>query len=123
MPAAVALSVLVAAPCLLIGLGGVPFDDPGEGMHAEIARELAASGDLLRLTLNGVVYVDKPPLLYALLATSFAVGGASETTARLVPALAALAAVAATAWLGARLLGARCGFLASAATKSVSGRT
>jgi 4-amino-4-deoxy-L-arabinose transferase-like glycosyltransferase len=115
------VSVLVAAPFVLIGLGGVPFDDPGEGMHAEIARELAASGDLLRLTLNGVVYVDKPPLLYALLATSFAVGGASETTARLVPALAALAAVAATAWLGARLLGARCGFLAGAALATSCG--
>ena len=121
VPGSAALSVLVVAPFFLIGLGSVPFDDPGEGMHAEIARELAASKDLLRLTLNGVIYVDKPPLLYALLATSFAVGGASETTARLVPALAALAAVAATAWLGARLLGARCGFLAGAALATSCG--
>jgi 4-amino-4-deoxy-L-arabinose transferase-like glycosyltransferase len=105
----------------VLGLGAVPFDDPGEGMHAEIARELRVSGDALRLTLNGVPYVDKPPLLYALLATGFALGGASETTARLVPALAALAAVAATAWLGARLLGARCGFVAGAALATSCG--
>jgi 4-amino-4-deoxy-L-arabinose transferase-like glycosyltransferase len=103
------------APFFLLGLGGVPFDDPGEGMHAEIARELQASGDPVRLTLNGVRYVDKPPLLYALLASAFALAGAGEGTARLVPALAGLAAVAATAWLGARLLGARCGFVAGAA--------
>jgi 4-amino-4-deoxy-L-arabinose transferase-like glycosyltransferase len=113
--------VLVVAPFFMLGLGAVPFDDPGEGMHAEIARELRASGDGLRLTFNGVPYVDKPPLLYALLATAFALGGVSETTARLVPALAALAAVAATAWLGARLLGARCGFVAGAALATSCG--
>ena len=39
-----ALAVPVAAPFLLAGLGGAPFDDPGEGMHAEIARELARPG-------------------------------------------------------------------------------
>ena len=116
-----ALSVLVVAPFFVLGLGGVPFDDPGEGMHAEIARELGASGDALRLTLNGVRYVDKPPLLYALLATAFGLGGASETMARLVPALAALAAVAATGWLGTRLLGPRCGFVAGAALATSCG--
>ena len=113
--------MLVVAPFFVLGLGAVPFDDPGEGMHAEIARELGASGDALRLTLNGVRYVDKPPLLYALLATAFGLGGASETMARLVPALAALAAVAATAWLGARLLGPRCGFVAGAALATSCG--
>lgn len=109
------------APVLLHGLGSAPFDDPGEGMHAEIARELAASGDPLRLTLNGVRYVDKPALLYALLAAAFALGGAGEGPARLVPALATLAAVAATAWLGARLLGGRGGFIAGAALATSCG--
>ena len=70
-------------------------------MHAEIARELAAGGDPLRLTLSGVRYVDKPPLLYLLLAGAFALG-AGDATARAVPALGALVAVAATAWLAAR---------------------
>ena len=51
-----------------MGLGGAPFDDPGEGMHAEIARELLRARDPVALTLGGVRYVDKPPLLYALLA-------------------------------------------------------
>jgi 4-amino-4-deoxy-L-arabinose transferase-like glycosyltransferase len=113
--------VLLVAPFFVLGLGGVPFDDPGEGMHAEIARELSASGDALRLTLNGVRYVDKPPLLYALLAAAFGLGGATEAMARLVPALAALTAVGATAWLGARLLGARCGFVAGAALATSCG--
>src|SRR5207249_1937500 len=113
--AAAALSAALAAPFLFTGLGRAPFDDPGEGMHAEIARELAASGDPLRLTLDGVRYVDKPPLLYLLLASAFAVGGASEGTARAVAALGALVAVAATAWLGSRLHDGPWGLLAGVA--------
>ena len=81
-------------------------------MHAEIARELAHARDPFALTLSGVRYVDKPPLLYGLIALAFTIGGPSELTARLVPALAAVAAVAATAWLGARLLDATGGLLA-----------
>jgi 4-amino-4-deoxy-L-arabinose transferase-like glycosyltransferase len=107
--------VVAAAPWLLIGLGAAPFDDPGEGMHAEIARELRAGGDPLDLRLNGVRYVDKPPLLYVLLAGAFGVAGESEAVARAVPAVAALAGVAAVAWLGARLLGPVGGVLAGGA--------
>ena len=104
-----------------MGLGRVPFDDPGEGMHAEIARELLRSRGPGVLTLNGVSYVDKPPLLYVLLGGAFTLAGPSETAARAVPALAALAAVAATAWLGARLLGACGGFVAGVALLTSAG--
>jgi 4-amino-4-deoxy-L-arabinose transferase-like glycosyltransferase len=107
--------MLVAAPLVFSGLGRTPFDDPGEGMHAEIARELAMSRDPLALTLNGVRYVDKPPLLYVLIAAVSAVVGPSEAAARVVSACAALAAVGATAWLGAHLLGPRGGLVAGVA--------
>ena len=90
-------------------------------MHAEIARELLSGRDPMALTLGGVRYVDKPPLLYALLGFAFALGGASETAARAVPALAALAAVAATTWLGARLLGPCGGFVAGMALLTSAG--
>jgi len=110
-----ALAATAAAPLLLSGLGVAAFDDPGEGMHAEIARELLAAGGALPLTLSGVPYVDKPPLLYSLLASAFALAGPGEGAARLVSALAALLAVGATAWLGARLAGARTGFVAGLA--------
>ena len=63
-----ALAVALAVPLVFEGLGLAPFDDPGEGMHAEIARELLRSRDPFALTLGGVRYVDKPPLLYTLLA-------------------------------------------------------
>jgi len=104
-----------AAPLLLLGLGAAPFDDPGEGMHAEIARELAHGGDPFALRLNGVPYLDKPPLLYGLLAAAFALAGEGEAAARAVSAGAGLAAIAATAWLGGRWLGAAGGLLAGGA--------
>jgi 4-amino-4-deoxy-L-arabinose transferase-like glycosyltransferase len=84
-------------------------------MHAEIARELLGSGRVLPLTLGGVEYLDKPPLLYALMAAVFSIAGPSEAAARLVPALAALVAVGATAWLGARLGDTRTGLVAGLA--------
>jgi len=111
-------AVLVAAPLLLARLGAAPFDDPGEGMHAEIARELGQSLDPFALTLNGVRYVDKPPLFYVLLAGVFAAVGPGEGPARAVSATAALAAVATTAWLGVRLLGLGGGVLAGLALAS-----
>ncbi|HXH83550.1 MAG TPA: glycosyl transferase, partial [Candidatus Tectomicrobia bacterium] len=83
VPAVVATAAALAL--VLPGLGSAPFDDPGEGMHAEIARELLHSGRPFALTLNGVPYVDKPPLLYVLVAGAVAIGGPVEGAARLVP--------------------------------------
>ncbi len=102
---AAAVAVGLAVVLLLPGLGGAPFDDPGEGQHAEIAREILATGDWLTLRLNGVRYFDKPPLLYWLVAGAFTVFGEREWAARLIPLLGALAAAAGTAVLGTRLLG------------------
>jgi 4-amino-4-deoxy-L-arabinose transferase-like glycosyltransferase len=84
-------------------------------MHAEIARAWLHAGGGLPLMLAGVPYVDKPPLLYALLAAAYGVSGPSEAAARVVSALAALVAVAATAWLGARLAGVGTGMVAGLA--------
>jgi len=116
--AAIGCSALLAALLLLPGLGATPFDDPGEGQHAEIAREMAASGDWLVLRLNGVRYLDKPPLLYWLDAAAFSALGVSPRTARLGPALGTVMAAAGTAVLGARLLGPAGGVLAAGALLS-----
>jgi 4-amino-4-deoxy-L-arabinose transferase-like glycosyltransferase len=113
-----ALAGALAALLLLPGLGATAFDDPGEGQHAEIAREALLSGEWLTLRLNGVRYFDKPPLLYGLIAASFGLWGISEWTARLPSALGAALAVAATALLGARLLGPAWGLLSGAALAS-----
>jgi len=113
-----ACAALLVLLLLLPGLGRAPFDDPGEGQHAEIAREAWASGDLFDLRLNGVRYFDKPPLLYWLIALDFRVWGVSEWAARLPSVLGAAAAAATTALLGARLLNPTAGLLAGTALSS-----
>ncbi len=116
--ASAAFAALLILLLLLPGLGRGPFDDPGEGQHAEIAREAWASGHLLDLRLNGVRYFDKPPLLYWLIALDFQAWGVSEWAARLPSVLGAVLAAAATALLGARLLNPAGGLLAGAALSS-----
>ena len=117
--AGVAVVVVVGLAVALLGpgLGVAPLDDPGEGQHAEIARELLG-GSWLALRLNGVRYFDKPPLLYWLTAASFTLFGLTEWAARLAPLLGALLAVAGTAFLGTRLLGPAAGVMAGAALLS-----
>src|SRR5262249_47975655 len=113
-----ALAAVLVLLLLLPGLGRAPFDDPGEGQHAEIAREAWASGNLLDLRLNGVRYFDKPPLLYWLIALDYWMWGVSEWAARLPSAPGAVVAVGPTALLGARLIDPRAGILAGAALAS-----
>src|SRR5229473_4116716 len=112
------LMAVLTLALLLPWLGAAPFDDPGEGQHAEIAREVAVSGDWLTLRLAGVRYFDKPPLLYWLIAAGFKGFGVSEWFARLPAVLGAAAAVAGTTLLGVRLLGPGPGVLAGAALLS-----
>jgi 4-amino-4-deoxy-L-arabinose transferase-like glycosyltransferase len=103
---------VVAAALYFLGLSSAPFLDPPEGFHAEIARNVVATGDWTTLRLDGVRYFDKPPLQYWLMAGSFAVAGPTPLAARFWPALAAVACAAVTAQLGVLLGGARLGLLA-----------
>jgi 4-amino-4-deoxy-L-arabinose transferase-like glycosyltransferase len=109
--AALALLLLAAAPLYVWGLGTVGFQDPDEGMYAEIAREMLASGDWIVPTFNGVPYIEKPPLMYWLTAGALAVLGPSEFAARLWKVLPVLGAIAATWALGARLFSPRVGIV------------
>lgn len=85
------------------GLGSVGFQDPDEGMYAEIAREMLASGDWVIPRFNGVPYIEKPPLMYWLTAGTYAVLGPSEFSARLWKVIPMLATVLLTYALGRRL--------------------
>src|SRR5574337_171230 len=103
---------LAAAALFFMSLGQAPFVDPSEGMHAEIAREMARGGDWVTLHFDGVRYFDKPPLLYWLMAAGFRLVGPSEWAARFWSALAAFGAVLLTARLGTLLGSARPGLVA-----------
>ena len=75
---------------LLYFLGGYGLLDNNEGLYGQIAREMLESGNYIIPHLNGVPYLEKPPLLYWLIALSFKALGVHETAARLVPVLSAL---------------------------------
>jgi 4-amino-4-deoxy-L-arabinose transferase-like glycosyltransferase len=68
-------------------LAGRPLYDPDEGRYAEIPREILSGGDWLIPHLNGLVYLEKPPLQYWLSALTFSAFGQSEMVARLWPGL------------------------------------
>jgi 4-amino-4-deoxy-L-arabinose transferase-like glycosyltransferase len=78
---------------------------PDEGRYAEIAREMAASGDFITPRLNGLKYFEKPPMQYWATSTAYRAFGVSEWTARLWTTLCALLAVLASAWAAAQLWG------------------
>jgi 4-amino-4-deoxy-L-arabinose transferase-like glycosyltransferase len=77
----------------LIGLGFRGLYNPDEGRYAEIPREMLASGDWVIPHLNGLVYIEKPPLQYWATAISEATFGQNDWAARLYTGLCALATV------------------------------
>ncbi|MEO8407361.1 MAG: glycosyltransferase family 39 protein [Oxalobacteraceae bacterium] len=94
---------LTALGFVLLRLGGNGLLDNNEGLYAEISREMLASRDWRMWViphLNGLPYMEKPPLLFWLTALSFALFGASEWSARLTPALSGLACVGMLLWFG-----------------------
>jgi 4-amino-4-deoxy-L-arabinose transferase-like glycosyltransferase len=80
MLAALALSMF----SFLYGLDAFPLRDNNEGLYAEIAREMLAGGNYVVPHLNGVPYIEKPPLLYWLCALSMQLLGPTPAAARLV---------------------------------------
>jgi len=91
-----------------------PLFNPDEGRYAEIPREMLASGDWIVPHLNGLAYIEKPPLQYWATALSLHVFGDNEFAARLYTALSALGSIAAAALAARRLFGAEAGFRAAA---------
>ena len=65
------------------GLGRIPLLGPDEPRYIEVAREMFASGDWISPTLAGGFWFEKPPLLYWMAASGFALFGVSEFGARL----------------------------------------
>ncbi len=83
-------------------LGHLDLNDPDEARHAEIAREMLASGQWLTPRVEGLPYHDKPPLVHWLVAASMAAFGEQAGAARLPSAAAALWTLVMTAWWVAR---------------------
>jgi 4-amino-4-deoxy-L-arabinose transferase-like glycosyltransferase len=99
------LVVAVLAAGFLYRLDGYALLDPDEGRNAEVAREMARTGDYVIPHLNGVPYVDKPVLFFAATAALMDALGPTAFAARLAPLLFTLLTLLAVAWFARRLWG------------------
>lgn len=103
---ALALLLLGVLALVLPNLGAAPLER-AEIYFLDAARAMVETGDWLVPRYQGEAFFDKPPLAYWLMAAGFLGLGPDPGVARLVPALAALGAVLATAWLGVLLFDRR----------------
>ncbi|HEU4626379.1 MAG TPA: glycosyltransferase family 39 protein [Steroidobacteraceae bacterium] len=71
-------------------LGAHALFNPDEGRYAEIPREMLASGNLLVPRLNGIIYIEKPPLQYWASVASYRLFGVSDWSARVPVGIAGL---------------------------------
>jgi 4-amino-4-deoxy-L-arabinose transferase-like glycosyltransferase len=87
--------------------------DDADSTHAEAAREMVMTGDYVTLHINGVRYLEKPPLPYWLVAFSYKIFGINEFNTRLPMVLSVmLLGLLAFVW-GRRAFGERTGIYAA----------
>jgi len=94
-------------------LGFPSFWDPDEAVYAVVTRKMMRSGDWLAPIYNGQPFFDKPILFYWLQLITFKLFGASEFSARLVPAVSAVGVIATTGWAGRVFFNRQVGRLAA----------
>src|SRR5690349_1781996 len=95
--------VLLVAGIIFLGCTASPpsLMDDVDGAAAQIARTMLDSGDWVTPRLDGVAYLEKPPLKYWLIAVACKVFGVHDWAGRLPIALAAVLLRWITARLGA----------------------
>ncbi len=101
--AAVYAGCIISPPSLM---------DDVDAVQAQIARNMLTSGDWVTPRLDGVVYLEKAPLIYWLIAICFAIFGVHDWAARIPVVLSALALAWITAAFGTWAFGRRAGMYA-----------
>lgn len=108
--------IAVLATFSLVYLGSLfspALLDDADATHSEAAREMYRSGDWVTLHVDGIRYLEKAPLLYWLIASSYHIFGTSEPSTRLPLTLAMLLTVLLAGDLARRAFGERAGVLAA----------
>lgn len=87
----------------LMGIGNYGLYEPHEGHFAMVGQEMLWRNDWITPYLNGSPYLNKPPFLYWLIATSTKIFGSTEFAARLPISLSGWVGII-VAWKWAREL-------------------
>src|SRR3984885_8497651 len=108
------LAVILFATAVYIGCMISPpsLMDDVDAVQAQISRTMLTSGDWVTARLDGVVYLEKAPLVYWAMALSYAIFGVHDWAARIPIALSAVALCGLTVSFGAWAFGRRSGFYA-----------
>jgi len=108
------LIVLLVAAIIFLGciISPPALMDDVDSTQAQIARTMLDSGDWVTSRLDGIAYLEKPPLKYWLIAISFTIFGVHDWAARIPIALAAGLLCWVTAQFGAWAFGRRAGMYA-----------
>ncbi len=101
--AAIYLGCIISPPSLM---------DDVDAVQAQIARTMLDSGDWVTARLDGVIYLEKSPLIYWLMAISYKLFGVHDWAARIPVALSAIGLCWLTAVFGIWAFGRRAGFYA-----------
>ena len=96
---AVLAVLLLAALVYIPTLFSPHLMDDTDAVNAQIPRNMLRTGDWVTARLDGVAFLEKSPLLYWMIATSYAILGESDWAARVPVVLGILA----TVWLIARM--------------------
>jgi len=83
--------------------------DDVDAVQAQIARNMIANGDWVTARLDGVIYLEKPPLIYWMMATSYKIFGAHDWSARMPVALSSIALALLTTAFGTWAFGRKAG--------------
>ena len=121
IPQSVVYTLLALGLLLFVPKLGMPLLDPDEGLYASIAQEMLTRGDWVIPHINGIPYLEKPPLYFWLTALTFQLFGPSEWATRLWSAVSALGTVLLTWRIGRRLYGSTAGLLGGVAVATVVG--
>src|SRR6266446_4551150 len=108
------LTVLVVAGAIYLGCIVSPpsLMDDSDAVLAQAARTMLSSGDWVTARLDGVAYLEKPPLYYWPMTISYMIFGVHDWAARIPVALAASGLAWLTAAMGAWAFGRRAGLYA-----------
>jgi 4-amino-4-deoxy-L-arabinose transferase-like glycosyltransferase len=108
------LAVILFATAVYIGCMISPpsLMDDVDAVQAQIARTMLTSGDWVTARLDGVVYMEKAPLIYWMMAVSYTIFGVHDWSARIPVVLSSIGLAWITAAFGMWAFGRRAGFYA-----------